>query len=70
MFLLLLTLALFAIVLFDAPRLVKEKMWKELAVFFLIWSIGAVMSVAAVQGIDLPNPTDLLEKIFGPFVSQ
>jgi hypothetical protein len=65
MFLLLLIPVLLIILAYDAPRLVKEAMWRELAVFLLIWSFGSFLSVAAVTGMELPNPNDLITAIFG-----
>ena len=65
MFLLLLTSALLTILAYDVPRLVKEDMWRELLVFLLIWSFGSFLAVAAVIGMELPNPNDLISAIFG-----
>jgi len=54
------------IILFEAPRLLRDKMWGELAVFFLLLSVSMVMTFAAVLNINLPNPTTFIELVFGP----
>lgn len=57
---------LLAVIAYEAPRLVKEKMWKELAAFLALWALGSFMAIAALLGLKLPNPTDLLNSVFGP----
>jgi hypothetical protein len=64
LFIILLVTVLLAVLSFDAPRLVKEGMWREAAVLLLIWSAGSFMAVAAVTGLELPNPNDLINAIF------
>lgn len=63
---LLLIFALALILLIEVPGLVKKKMWRELAVFMGIFVIGAVYSIGQVMRLNLPNPIDLLETVFGP----
>ncbi|MCW3489294.1 hypothetical protein [Dethiobacter alkaliphilus] len=64
--LILLLAGLFLIMLMEAPRLLLNKMWKELIVFLGLWAIASSLAVAQFIGIDLPNPTDLLNAIFLP----
>lgn len=60
-------IVLFAgIVLFEAPGLVKKKMWRELAAFSVYLSIGMALSIPQVLGVKLPNPTRAIEAIFKP----
>ena len=63
---LLLILALVAILLFEVPGLVRKKMWRELVVFSGLYLVGAVYSVGQVMRLEIPNPADLLEFIYGP----
>jgi len=49
----------------EAPRLVLGKMWGELGAFLFLWAFAAFLSGAAVLGMELPNPTDLLTAVFG-----
>jgi hypothetical protein len=53
----------------EAPRLVREKMWKELGVFFVLLLMGAGLSIAVVLNIPVPNPTNIMERIFDPFTT-
>ena len=64
--LILLLLALFLIVLAEAPRLFVARLWKELIVFLGLWSIASLLAVAHVIGVELPNPTDIINTIFMP----
>ncbi len=64
MFLLMLIPLLIVVLAFDALRLIKEAMWKEVAALLFFWSVASFLAVAAVIGLELPNPTDLLNAIF------
>lgn len=66
MLIMLLITALLFILAIEVPRLIKEKLWRELAVFVFLWAIGSFVSLSVVLGIELPNPTDLLNAIFAP----
>ncbi|MHB1256371.1 MAG: hypothetical protein ACYCXI_09190 [Dethiobacteraceae bacterium] len=39
-------------------------MWKELLVFLGLWSVASFLAVAQFMGVELPNPTQLLNSIF------
>ncbi|MBS3901091.1 MAG: hypothetical protein KGZ54_03615 [Dethiobacter sp.] len=52
------------IVLLEAPRLVVAQMRKELLVFLVLWSLASFLAVAQFMGMELPNPTDLINNIF------
>ncbi len=62
----LLIMAFIGIVLFEAPGLIKKKMWRELAAFSLYLSIGMALSIPQVLGITLPNPTKAIEALVKP----
>ncbi|MDW7651886.1 MAG: hypothetical protein SCK29_04840 [Bacillota bacterium] len=64
--LLLLIAILLLIAVAEAPRLAVERMWKELAAFLTLWALGSFMAIAQVTGLELPNPTDLINAIFAP----
>lgn len=57
------------IIAFEAPGLVRKKMWRELAAFSVLMLIGMVYSYGLVLDLPLPNPTDYIMAIFKP-VSQ
>jgi hypothetical protein len=64
--LILLITALLAVVLLEAPRLLVEKLWKELIVFLGLWSVASFLAIAQLTGLALPNPTELINAIFTP----
>ncbi|MFZ5645103.1 MAG: hypothetical protein ACOY46_16105 [Bacillota bacterium] len=47
----LLTLSLVVIVLFDAPRLVRQRLWRELLVYSVILAIGYTLAFLRVFGV-------------------
>lgn len=54
------------VIFFEVPRMVKDKMWRELAVFSGLMVPGMSMAVMAVMNIKTPNPTKLLNALFNP----
>lgn len=65
----LLSLVFIAIIAYEAPGLIKQKMWRELAAFGVLLIIGMVYSYGQVLNLPLPNPTKGIEAVFKP-VSQ
>jgi len=53
----------------EVPRLIREKMWKELGVFLILLLMGAGLSFAVVLNIPVPNPTNIMERVFEPFTT-
>ncbi|MFW0860839.1 MAG: hypothetical protein AAGT88_01850 [Dethiobacter sp.] len=39
-------------------------MQKELLVFLSLWSLASFYAIAQFLGIELPNPTDLINAVF------
>lgn len=64
--LILLISALLLIFLLEAPRLLVAQKWTELAVFIGLWSLASFLAIAQFIGVELPNPTDLLNAVFSP----
>ncbi|MGE5421901.1 MAG: hypothetical protein ACM3QW_01435 [Ignavibacteriales bacterium] len=54
-----------AILLIDVPPLIKQKMYKELAAFSVLFVIGVVYSLGQFYGWALPNPAKGLMMLFG-----
>jgi hypothetical protein len=52
-----------AIVYVEVPSLVKNRMYKELGVFGLVFIIGVYMTLAQLYEWPLPNP-------FGPWIQM
>lgn len=61
-----LVLVLTGIIAVHVPELVKKKMWKELAVFFIFFSLALIYSLGKIYGMKLPNPTKTMEYLFEP----
>ena len=52
------------IIALQVPRLVKKKLWKELIVFSVLFSLGLIYSVGQIYHWPLPNPTKKMEYMF------
>ncbi|ATW24763.1 hypothetical protein [Candidatus Formimonas warabiya] len=59
--LLLLVLPFLAMAAWEVPGLLRKKLWPELAVFFMVWLLGFVLSLLLAVGVELPTPTDGIE---------
>ncbi|MDA8212372.1 MAG: hypothetical protein M0021_10930 [Clostridia bacterium] len=64
----LLITAFLIIILIDVPRLVKGRMWRELAAFSVFLLIGMALAIPQTLGKKVPNPNTLIEAIFKPAV--
>lgn len=64
--LIILSLVFVAIIAFEAPRLVKQKMWRELGAFAGLMFIAMALSYAELLDIKLPTPIDAIEFVFKP----
>jgi uncharacterized membrane protein YqgA involved in biofilm formation len=66
-FLILLTGA--CIAWYEVPKLVSRQMWRELTAFGGLLALGLGLAIAQAAHLPVPNPTSVLEKVFGP-ISQ
>jgi hypothetical protein len=55
-----------AIVAYEAPGLVRKKLWRELAAFTVLLVIGMVLSFGQALKLSLPNPARGIDALFGP----
>ncbi len=55
-----------AIIMMEVPGMLKEKLWKEMVLFFVILGCGLFLSIGQILEIAIPNPTDIIRSIFGP----
>lgn len=55
--LILLTTGIF---LFEAPRLIRKKYWRELVVFSLLLSFGFLLSLLHTLGVPLPSSAKMV----------
>ncbi|KKM12155.1 hypothetical protein SY88_04705 [Clostridiales bacterium PH28_bin88] len=63
---LLLTVIFAALIAAEAPKLVQEKMWRELAVYSTLMLLGMFLSYAQVLRIDIPNPDEWVRHLYKP----
>ncbi|RRN71196.1 hypothetical protein EI200_12155 [Peribacillus simplex] len=54
------------IIAIDVPYLLREKLKKELWIFFIILLFGTALSVAQALNIKVPNPLDWITAIYKP----
>jgi len=59
----LLVVLFLGIIFFEAPELVRKKMWRELVAFSVILAIGFVLSLLQILGLALPNPSKIIAYI-------
>lgn len=55
-FLLALTFA--GITYYELPNLIRRRQWRELAAFTGLLSLGFILSLLQVIGVNVPNPTE------------
>jgi hypothetical protein len=46
------------IIVFEVPDLIRGKLWRELAVFSVLLTVGFVLSFLQVIGVKIPSPND------------
>jgi glucan phosphoethanolaminetransferase (alkaline phosphatase superfamily) len=56
------------IILLEAPRLWKQKMWRELAAFFFFLILGMVIAFLGAFNIKFTTPTTVVDRLFGPIM--
>lgn len=61
-----LSFVFFLIILYEVPRLINDKMWRELIAFSVLMLIGMTVSYAQVLDLPIPNPTKAIIKVFKP----
>lgn len=51
---------------YEIPKLIKNKLFKELIVFFLLLLAGTGLGIARSINLELPSPLDLITFIYKP----
>lgn len=54
------------IVWYEAPKMVSQRMWGELAAFSVFLVIGLGLAIAQALHLRVPNPTQAIEAVIGP----
>lgn len=55
-----------AIITFEVPGLLKQKMWRELVAFFFFLVFGMVIALLGTFNIEFPGPTTFVEAFLAP----
>ncbi|AGB42432.1 hypothetical protein Halha_2558 [Halobacteroides halobius DSM 5150] len=66
----LLTLLFVMIAYYQTKGLIKNKEWKELAVYLVLMLTGVVYSYGILLDFPLPNPIEALDKVMRPIYKQ
>ncbi|MBO8128888.1 MAG: hypothetical protein H0Z39_06785 [Peptococcaceae bacterium] len=59
-------LAFAAMIAYEVPRMLREKMRRELWAFFVLIAIGLVLSIGQILKLPLPNVTRGIEAVVRP----
>jgi hypothetical protein len=51
------------VAVFQIPPLVKQKYWRELAVFSILHATALVLSLLYVSGVPIPSPMPFLKYV-------
>ncbi len=62
--LVLLILLFVVIILIDVPALLRDRMYRELAVFSVLMAVAILYSLGQFYNWPLPNPVKALETVF------
>jgi len=65
-FVILLVVAFLLIVVLEAPGLVRQKAWRELAAFSFFLALGFALALPQVLGLEIPSPNKAIEALFKP----
>ncbi|AHF09461.1 hypothetical protein DEHRE_04720 [Dehalobacter restrictus DSM 9455] len=60
----LLTIAFVAIGLFEIPALVRNKHWRELAVFSVFFVLAFILALLQAADVKIPSPVKGMEYLF------
>jgi hypothetical protein len=58
------------IIVIDVPTLLNKGLLRELWTFSILLFIGAVLSIAIILHLPIPNPLDLMIIIYKPIVES
>lgn len=63
----LVSLVLLAIAWFEGTPLLRFGHRREATIFFVMWGVSLVYSLSVAIGWKVPNPMDLIDRVFGIF---
>jgi hypothetical protein len=50
----------------EIPKMLKQKLYRELWVFCLLLGIGTILTILKSLDVKIPNPSDFIAWIFSP----
>lgn len=51
----------------EIPKMLKEKLYRELWTFIVLLSFGTVLVILKSLNVDIPNPSDFVQWVYSPF---
>lgn len=51
----------------EIPKMLKEKLYRELWTFIVLLSFGTVLVILKSLNVDIPNPSDFVQWLYSPF---
>lgn len=51
----------------EIPKMLKEKLYRELWTFIVLLSFGTVLVILKSLDVDIPNPSDFVQWVYSPF---
>jgi len=57
-----------AIGLFEGPKMVREKLWRELLVFGFLLFFGFTLSILLTLGVPVPSPVRGIRSLMNPIL--
>lgn len=54
------------VIVWQGPKMLQKKLWKEFAVFVIFLSLGFIYSIGIIYNWPLPNPAKRIEYMLEP----
>ena len=54
----------------DIPEMKKQKSYKEITLYVIILFSGVTLTILKANGVELPNPSDVIVAVNSPVVSM
>ncbi len=54
----------------EIPKMLKDKLYKELCVFVVLLGLGTVIAILRSFNVEIPNPSDLIMWMYSPFADM
>lgn len=51
----------------EIPRMLKDKLYRELYTFVVLIGLGTVLAILKSLNVEIPNPSDFIAWVYSPF---